>query len=33
MHIYGIALNEANDTLYASGHGKVTIFEFKADAA
>ncbi len=33
MHIYGLALNEAGDTLYASGHGKLTVFEFKTPAA
>ncbi len=33
MHIYGISLNEAGDTLYASGHGKLAVFEFKAPTA
>lgn len=33
MHIHGIALNEAGDTLYASGHGKLAVFEFKSPTA
>lgn len=33
MHIHGIALNEAGDTLYASGHGKLVVFEFKSPTA
>lgn len=32
MHIYGISLSEAGDALYASGHGKLVVFEFKAAA-
>ena len=30
MHIYDFSLSESLDTLYASGHGKLATFEFKA---
>ncbi|MBS0266625.1 MAG: hypothetical protein JSS02_32140, partial [Planctomycetes bacterium] len=29
MHIHDFELNEACDTLYAAGHGKLARFEFK----
>ena len=33
MHVHQFALNEACDTLFAVGHHKIAIFEFKAEAA
>jgi WD40 repeat protein len=29
MHVHGFALNEAGDTIYAVGHGKIILFELK----
>ena len=29
MHVHGLALNEAGDTIYASGHNKVLVWELK----
>lgn len=31
MHVHQLALNEANDTLFAVGHHKIVVCEFKAD--
>lgn len=33
MHIHGISLSDSADTLYATGHGKIVTFEFKAEPA
>jgi WD40 repeat protein len=30
MHVHDFALNEAADTVYAAGHGKILVFEMKA---
>lgn len=30
MHVHELALNEAGDTIYVGGHGKILIFEMKA---
>lgn len=30
MHVHAVALNEAFDTVYAAGHGKIAIFEMKS---
>ncbi len=29
MHVHSLALNEAADTLYLAGHGKIAVYEFK----
>jgi WD40 repeat protein len=30
MHVHAVAVNEACDTIYAAGHGKIAVFELKA---
>jgi WD40 repeat protein len=32
MHVHDFELNEAADTLYAVGHGKIVVFEFKGES-
>jgi hypothetical protein len=31
MHVHQAALNEARDTLFAVGHNKIAVYEFKAE--
>ena len=31
MHVHSFALNERSDTLYTVGHGKIAVWEFKAE--